>query len=91
MAERLRSLASGVAMAGREAKVEDERHALPDWVEPSRKSAAHIELVILGALLLALVAYTPGRILWVFAGSCALESLWLLASLAKPRRAAPLA
>ena len=33
MAERLRSLASGVAMAGREAKVEDERHALPDWVD----------------------------------------------------------
>jgi len=65
--------------------------ALPDWVKPSRKSAVYTELVSLGAVLVALVLYTPGRILWVFAGSCALEGLWLLASLAKRRRTTLLA
>jgi len=55
------------------------------------KSAAYTELVSLGAVLLAVVAYTPGRILWVFAGSCALEGPWLLVTLAKRRRAALLA
>jgi hypothetical protein len=60
---------------------------LPDWVIRSTKSAAYVELVSLGAVLLALMAYTPVRILWVFAGSCALEGLWLLATVAKHRRA----
>jgi CubicO group peptidase (beta-lactamase class C family) len=61
---------------------------LPDWAEQSKKSAAYTELVSLAAVLLALLAYTPLRILWVFAGSCGLEGLWLLASLANRRRTA---
>jgi len=46
----------------------------------------YAEVFILAALFLLVAAYTPRRILWVFAGCAALQALLVLVTLAKGRR-----